>query len=222
MSKTRSATLAPLATPVVIAGASLALLFNPWWVLPAQHRASVAGITGLPESEVARITESLIHDVVIGPPDFAVDVDGAPVLDAAERGHMRDVFGVLRVFEAVVLIAWATVVSLGVRHRADPRLWRAVGRAGLATAAVGIGAGVVFAVFFDAAWLAFHQMFFPEGNFSFDARVERLPQLFPTAFWTYAAITIFGVGVAISLAVWAVARLIARRLDDRRDGVAPS
>ncbi|MHB8961123.1 MAG: lipoprotein intramolecular transacylase Lit [Candidatus Limnocylindrales bacterium] len=205
--------LTAAATPVLIAGASLALLFNPWWVLPAQQRAGVASITGFPQAEVERITTAIIRDVTLGPPDFAVAMDGAPVLGAAEAGHMRDVYGVLRAFGMLVLLAGATVVVLGARHRGDGWWWRAVGRAALVTAMVGAGTGLLFVAFFDAAWLAFHLVFFPEGNFSFDPKVERLTQLFPTAFWTDAAASVFVVGVVIAAAVWLGSRRVARRLD---------
>ncbi len=208
-----AAMLSAAATPVLIAGASLVLLFNPWWVIPAQQRAGVAAITGLPEAEVARITTAIIGDVTIGPPDFAVAIDGAPVLDAAERGHMRDVYGVLRAFAVLVALAGSAVAVLGLRHRREAKWWRAVGRAALATAAIGAGAGLLFVVFFDAAWLAFHAVFFPEGNFSFDPRVERLTQLFPTAFWTDAAATVFALGVAMAVAAWLISRRVARRLE---------
>ncbi len=201
------------ATPVLIAGASLALLFNPWWVLPAQQRAGVAAITGLPQAEVARVTTAIIADVTVGPPDFAVAIDGAPVLDTAERGHMRDVYGVLRVFAGLVVLAGVTLAVLGIRHRGDGWWWRAVARAGLATAAVGVVTGVLFAAFFDAAWPAFHAVFFPQGNSSFDPRVERLTQLFPTPFWTDAATTVFAAGVLIAVVVWLIARRLGSGLD---------
>ena len=209
----RAAWLAAAATPVLIAGASLALLFNPMWVLPAQQRAGVAGIAGLPEAEVARITKALISDATIGPPDFVVAIGGTPVLDAAERGHMRDVFGVVRAFEVVVALAAAAMIGSGIQSCRNARWWRSVSRAALATAAVGASAGVLFVAFFDAAWLAFHQVFFPEGNFSFDPRVERLTQLFPTSFWTESAAAVFIVGVSISLALWLGSRYLASRLE---------
>lgn len=211
-----AAWLSSAATPILIAGASLALLFNAWWVIPAQQRAGVAAITGLTNEEVARITGALIHDVTVGPPDFSVEVAGTPVLDASERGHMRDVYGVLRAFGALVGLAAAALAVLGIRHRREAWWWRAVGRGALATAGVGAAVGLLFVAFFDTAWLAFHLVFFPEGNFSFDPRIERLTQLFPTAFWTDAATSVFVAGVAIAVAAWALTRGVARFLE-RRD-----
>ncbi len=213
----RSARLAAVATPIVIAGASLALLFNPWWVFPAQQRAGVAALTGYSDADVARITGSLIGDVTLGPPDFAVTDQGRPVLDDAERGHMRDVFGVLRAFDLIVALAALALVTLGIRCRGEGSWWRAVGRAALAMAVVGTSVGILFAAFFDAAWLAFHEIFFPGGNYLFDSRSERLTQLFPTAFWMDAATTVFIVGVSMSLAVWTGARYIASRIEGHPD-----
>ncbi len=196
----------------MIAGLSLALLFNSLWVLPAQRRADVPAITAWPAAEVARITESLIADVTLGPPDFAVSSGGQIVLDAAERGHMRDVYLVIRAFAALVAVAAMTLAILAVRYRREAWWWRRLGQAAIGAAIVAIVAGVVFALFFDQAWLAFHLVFFPEGNFTFDARVERLTQLFPVAFWTESVMAVFGLGLLLAGLVWTVARLIARRL----------
>ena len=52
-----------------------------------------------------------------------------------------------------------------------------------------------------------------QGNSSFDRRVERLAQLFPTPFWTDAATTAFAAGVAIAATVWLLARRLGCRLD---------
>jgi integral membrane protein (TIGR01906 family) len=205
-----------LATPIVIAGISLAVLFNPWWISPAQARAGVPAITGYPIAEMARVTDALIRDVTLGPPEFSVMAAGAPVLDAAERGHMQDVYSVLRLFSAAVVIAVVTLAVTGIRHQRSPRWWRSVGRAALVTAVTGLTIGVAFAVFFDAAWEAFHLVFFPGGNYAFDPSVERLTQLFPVGFWMDAVRTVFAVGLAVALAVWLSTSAIARSLESAR------
>ena len=73
-----------------------------------------------------------------------------------------------------------------------------------------VGAAVVF--FFDAAFLLFHRVFFPQGNFTFDARTERLTQLFPDQFWTETALAISVIGLLTAAVVTVVAWRRADRL----------
>lgn len=90
-------------------------------------------------------------------------------------------------------------------------MWRAGARGSAALALVGIVIGVVALFFFDAAFLLFHRVFFPQGNFSFDPRTERLTQLLPDQFWTETSIGITIVGLAIALTVTFVARRLKGR-----------
>ena len=54
--------------------------------------------------------------------------------------------------------------------------------------------GVLGLLFFDSAFILFHEIFFPGGNYLFDPRTDRLVQLFPQQFWVDSAI---GVGVVV-------------------------
>ncbi len=67
-------------------------------------------------------------------------------------------------------------------------------------------------VFFDAAFLLFHLVVFPQGNFSFDLRTQRLTQRFHDQFWPETSIGIAAVGLAIAVAVTLIARRQAARL----------
>jgi uncharacterized membrane protein len=49
-------------------------------------------------------------------------------------------------------------------------------------------------LYFDAAFEAFHEAFFPPGSFLFDPRTDRLVQLFPDQFWSETTVA---VGVTI-------------------------
>ena len=71
----------------------------------------------------------------------------------------------------------------------------------------GIIVGIAVLFFFDAAFLLFHLVVFPQGNFSFDPRTQRLTQLFPAQFWIETAMAIAAVGLLLA----AAAPLIARR-----------
>ena len=67
---------------------------------------------------------------------------------------------------------------------------------------------LVFAVAFDAAFLAFHQVFFPPGTYLFEPG-SKLITLFPGGFWFDASLA---AGGAIVLTALAVAVVGVRRL----------
>ena len=207
------------ATLVVVALAILAFL-NPAWVGFEQGRAQAAAWTGFAEDDLHAVTNAVLHDLVIGPPDFAVELDGSPVLNERERQHMRDVRGVFAGFYVVamgaaVVLAAAFLLARGREARA--RLWRRLSRAGTAIVVVTIVGGGLGVLFFDAAFEAFHELFFPPGSFLFDPRTDRLVQLFPDRFWTETTVA---VGVAI-IVLGLLLRLVAGRRAAGAAGATP-
>jgi integral membrane protein (TIGR01906 family) len=83
------------------------------------------------------------------------------------------------------------------------------GAAGLAVGAAVVGGA--FLLFFDAAFTLFHQLFFSAGTWTFDPATDRLVQLFPYQFWTETSVAIAAVGLALTIAAWAIARRLAGR-----------
>lgn len=204
--------VASLATVLTIVGLAVALFFNPLWIAFAQDRAGVPAITGYTPAQVRDVTGSLLWDAVLGPPDFTVEVEGQPVLDAAERSHMVDVYNVMRIFEGVVGLAGLALVLIVWPNRRSAWAWRAVGRGAGALALAGVVIGVAVLFFFDAAFLLFHLVFFPQGNFLFDPTTERITQLFPDQLFSETSIALAVAGLAIALAVTLTARRRATRL----------
>lgn len=204
--------VASVATVIAVTGFTIALFINPLWIGFEQERAGVPAITGYTPEQVRSVTGSILADVIFGPPAFTATVNGQPVLDAAERSHMVDVHNVLRVFGSVVGLALLTLVVLVWTNRRSGWMWRAIARGSGALAIVGGVVGVAVLFFFDAAFLLFHLVFFPQGNFSFDPRTQRLTQLFPDQFWTETSIGIAVVGLALAGAVTLFARRRATRL----------
>lgn len=198
---------------LAIAAVALAALFNPVWIGPAQERSGVPSITGWSSAEVERITRSVVVDVLLGPPQFDVsDSGGQAVLGDAERGHMRDVYTVLRAFALVLLLVGGAGALLLWRHRSDAAAWRAVARGAGILSAAGFVIALFVAFFFDAAFLAFHLVFFPQGNFTFDPTTERLTQLFPNQFWTESAAAVVLVGLVLGVGTWFLARRRGRSM----------
>lgn len=208
------------AVAIALVGVAILPFLTPAWVSFEQGRAEAAAWTGYDAATLRTVTDSILHDLVLGPPAFDVRADGTAVLKPAEQQHMRDVRGVFGAFAAVVAVAIAVLALAGVlvRRQEDPGLrrgaWRGVrrGAAGLAVA-ITIAGAVAF-VAFDAAFAVFHELFFAPGSYTFDPRVDRLVQLFPDAFWSETSIAVGVVILALAVAAFVIA---GRRLRGTTD-----
>ena len=199
-----------VASIIVVIGVTVALFFNPVWVGFAQDRAGVAERTGYSPAQVRTVTGAILSDVILGPPQFNVEVDGQPVLTDTERGHMVDVFDVVRRALAALIIAVAILIVVFATNRGTAWPWRAVAAGSGALVAIGAVIGIAVAFFFDAAFLLFHRVFFPQGNFMFDPETQRLVQLLPGQFWTESATAVTATALALAVVVTLVARRQAR------------
>jgi integral membrane protein (TIGR01906 family) len=127
-----------------------------------------------------------------------------PLFTEDEYSHMADV---RRVFDGAKLLVPAAMFVMALRmQRARARSLEAMLRlirdgsvaAGLAVAAVGI----IAALAFEQAFLFFHQVFFPEGNFLFDPATSSLIRLYPDWYWQ-------GITFRIGLSFIALAATVA-------------
>lgn len=204
-------TLIGLATALAIVALTLPLFLTPVWVAFEQGRAEATAWTGLTEAELRATTDAILSDLVLGPPDFDIAVNGSPVLNERERGHMRDVRGVFIGFftAAAVLVAAALVIHARRRGADRAPSWRAVQGGALALIAVLVVGGSVSFVAFDALFETFHRIFFAGGSYTFDPATERLVQLFPFRFWQESAIVVGAVCVVLAAIVAAVASELA-------------
>lgn len=176
------------------------LLFNPWLVAFEQGRQEVPQAIGTTGAEVARLTNAMLGDLFTNG-DFSVSLNGSqPYLDAAERSHMADVGGLVRVLLLIDVVALVAAFAAGRWLRRDRDLR---GRLLLSGAAVvglaAVFAGAVFAFAFDVAFTAFHGLFFAAGSWQF-APGSPLITLFPEPFWFDLALAAGGsiiVGAAI-------------------------
>jgi integral membrane protein (TIGR01906 family) len=207
-----AAILTALATAVVIVAVAILPFLTPAWVDFDQGWTGAIGYTGYTHDELRSATNSILADLVIGPPDFDVAVRGEPVLNERERGHMRDVRSVFAGFAVLALLAAVFLVAaiVGARRLGHPeRAWTAVRNGARGLAAGVVIAGVIAYFAFDAAFEAFHRLFFPGGTYTFDPRTDRLVQLFPFDFWSQ---TTMAVGVVILVLTFVVARFAGGRV----------
>jgi len=199
-----AAILTALATAVVIVAVAIVPFLTPPWVDFDQGWAGAIGYTGFTHDELRTATNSILADLVVGPPDFDVTIGGVPVLNERERAHMRDVRGVFAGFAVLAVLAAVGLVAayIGARRLGHPeRAWSAI-RSGARGLMVGVVVAGFIAFFaFDAAFEVFHQLFFPGGTYTFNPATDRLVQLFPDAFWSETTMAVGAVVLVLSLLV---------------------
>ena len=195
--------LVGIATAIVIVSVAVAPFLSSSWLAFEQGRAEAVAWTGFSEAELARVTNAIVEDLVVGPADFDVAVDGAPVLNERERGHMRDV---RTVFVGLWVLTGAALIVLGLAALLDrPRFWRGVRRGAAVLAVSVVVLGVVALVAFDTLFETFHRLFFAGGTYTFDPSTDRLVQLFPFVFWQETAMAVGAVIVVLSVLLWWIA-----------------
>jgi integral membrane protein (TIGR01906 family) len=206
--------LVAIATPCVIIGLSVLVFLNPIWVGFEQDRSDVDQLTGYTASQVHQVTGSILSDLVFGPPDFAVTVNGTPVLDARERGHMADVRAVMGRLGAVAALAALLLLALGLFGRGRRWFWRGASLGAKVLAGGVVVVGVAMALFFDQVFELFHEIFFAPGTYMFSSSSEKLVQLFPDQFWSETSIALAGLVLLLALIVGVGAGRLATRAEE--------
>ncbi len=209
--------LVGLTTMVTIVAIAILVFLNPIWVGFEQDRSGAAALTGFPPVIVHSVTGSILHDLVFGPPDFAVSVNGQAVLGLRERAHMVDVRGVFIAFGGVALVALLGLVNLAIYARGRAWFWRAVRRGAIALAFLVVVLGAIAALAFDAIFEQFHELFFPPGSFDFAAD-SKLIQLFPDHFWFETSLLL----VVVILGLCGLTGVLARGGPDEAPSEIPT
>ena len=159
--------------------------------------------------DVVRVHESWSFYVTGGgsePPTFT-DVR----FTADEISHMVDV---RRVFDVAKLFVPAGLFIIIVRLqrarlRGSRAMWRLVRDGSLVSFAVVAAIGVAAALAFEQMFLAFHAIFFPQGNFLFDPATSNLIRLYPDWYWEGVTLRVGAsfLGTALVLALVGAIRL---------------
>ena len=197
-----------LSLAIVITLAGPLVLFNPWFTSALQVRHDVATALDTTQPEVERVTSSYLRDIYLDGA-FDASLDGTtPLLDENERSHMTDVSRLVRLLAGIGILALILAVITGTWLRHEPRrqgriMLIAAGTIGT----VALLLAGIFAVAFEPAFLAFHELFFPPGTYLFEEGSE-LITLFPEPFWFDAALA---AGAAIILTALVVTVLGLRR-----------
>lgn len=183
------------------------LLFNPWLVSAEQARHGVAASLGTDQANVDHVTGIMLRDL-FSDGDFLANIGNAPpILDEAERSHMSDVGGLVRVLAALELAALVVLLVAGwLLRRERERRARLILRAAIGVGAVALMLGIFFAVAFDTAFASFHALFFQAGTWQFGPD-SNLIRLFPEPFWFETSL-LAGLTIVLSAAI---AAWLARR-----------
>jgi integral membrane protein (TIGR01906 family) len=204
-----------VATAVAIIGVVVVVLLTPAYIHLGLRQADSAAWLGVSAEQAEALSDRTVAEMVFGPATFEFLMpSGAPrrFYDDAEASHLRDARLVLY---GLGLLVVAAVVVLGVgfaRRRGAAGYWRAVSRGAGALALAFAVIGALFLVAFDAAFTAFHEIFFPGGNWSFDPSTEHMVQLYPSAFWQLTTTVLGTLAIAIGALVWWLARRRAAAL----------
>jgi integral membrane protein (TIGR01906 family) len=202
--------LVATATTITLVGVGVAVFFNPLFVAFEQGRANVTGWTGFTAAQVRTATDAITGDLIAGGGDFAVTVDGAPVLNDPERAHMRDVRGVFGAFAVVVLSGAILLAVAGWLAGGAAWFWRAVGAGASVLAVAVVVLGAIALVAFDTLFTLFHELLFAGGTYTFDPRTDRLVQLFPDQFWSETSIALAVVLVLLAVGTRALSGRVLR------------
>ncbi len=164
------------------------LLFNPVFTSALQARHGVAAAFDTTQAEVDRVTREVLVDLYLDGPFEAAFEGREPLLDARERSHMHDVAVLVRMLALVVVLAAIIAAVTGrLLRRERSRRGRVMLAAAGAIGAVALVLALIFALAFDAAFLAFHAIFFPPDSFLFEPG-SNLITLFPQGFWFDASL----------------------------------
>ena len=190
-----------LSLAIVITLVGPLLLFNPWFTSALQVRHDVAAALDTTQPKVERVTSSYLRDIYLDGP-FDASLDGTtPLLDANERSHMTDVSRLVRLLAGIAIVALILAAVTGTWLRHEPgRQGRLMLIAAGTIGAVALLLAGTFAVAFEPAFLAFHELFFPPGTYLFEEGSE-LITLFPEPFWFDAALAAGAAIIIVALGV---------------------
>ncbi|MBM4435610.1 MAG: DUF1461 domain-containing protein, partial [Chloroflexi bacterium] len=79
-----------------------------------------------------------------------------------------------------------------------------------------VALGIVAAVAFEPAFLAFHYVFFPQGNFLFDPATSQLLRVYPQPYWYGVTLRVGATFIAAMALVAAATSLVLRARGARR------
>lgn len=128
--------------------------------------------------------------------------DRSPLYSADESAHLADVRALLSAVRMAWVVAALVLVALLLRARIRRSVPALVRDGVLVAAALVLAVAIGAAVAFEPLFLAFHHLFFPQGNFLFDPATSGLLLVYPERYW-------YGVTIRIGVTFVLCAGLLA-------------
>ncbi len=142
----------------------------------------------------------------------------ASLFTANELSHMVDVKRftdrLWRLYPLTALIAVGGLLLLLARRATRSDGYAALFGGGLVTTALLLGLGVFVLVSWRTFFIGFHELFFPQGNWTFDW-TDSLIRLFPDRFWFDAGVLLVGGILAAGLGVLGIGYWLGKRGGER-------
>lgn len=122
-----------------------------------------------------------------------------PLFTEQEQRHLDDVRGVFAAarIAAVAAALLGAGLLLAVSRRGSGASARVLRTAALVAIVAVAAIGVLAAIAFEPAFLTFHYVFFPQGNFLFDPATSNLLALYPEPYW-YAVTLRIGIAFVVA------------------------
>jgi len=144
---------------------------------------------------------------IADPPRF----EPVPLFTDDEYQHMADVRHVFDVAKFLVPVGLVVIVTRlrRARVRGPGEMWRLVRDGSLIAAGTVAVVGILAIVAFEPLFLAFHYVFFPQGNFLFDPATSNIVRVYPDWYWEGITLRVglSFIGLSVALAVVAFLRL---------------
>ncbi|MCC8122014.1 MAG: TIGR01906 family membrane protein [Oscillospiraceae bacterium] len=195
-SKIFSIVIALAAALLILAGSiSLPILVRPFYYVHIDA-LSIEEASGFDRATIVQAYDEMLNFCVLGTP-FGT---GSLRWSESGRSHFADVALLFRVDFAVMAAATAALLVCLLLYRKGrvrphrflrrgPQFW-----SGLVTAAVFVVVAALASRNFDAAFVRFHQIFFPgKENWTFDPAVDEIIRILPEQFFMDCAILIVAV-----------------------------
>ena len=192
---------------IISASVTFVLNFRFLYYFDIQH-LNIPETSGYSVSEIRQNYDALIdYNSVFNSDDLIF-----PTLSMSENGHthfveVKRIFVFVQCLTAVTLLLCITLTIPCIKKRD----FRFLTYAGILTLAIPAVLGILIAANWNTVFVTFHQLFFNNDYWIFDAATDPVITILPDTFFLHAAIMILGCVVAGSLLCLIIRRLLLAR-----------
>lgn len=189
---------------VILSLSFLAVTLVPYFTHTALRLADSSQLLGVSQSQAARWSDQTISRLLFGGSFRAIVGPGnVPLYGPAEAAHLSDVRTHLWFVLALGLIGALTIAVTAIRLRNWQVPYRYAMRGAWTLAGLIVALGLAGLVNFNAGFIWFHKILFPEGNYMFSDS-SRMIELYPDAFWQFIGGLLGLIVLLLVLVAWQI------------------